>query len=186
MIYVVTGLMRSGTSVLSQMLHEIGVPMGLSMRFPLQVKGAHLEWEDHEFSEPLAQLLLGDTDAVGSWGLEHFMYSYIVNRNAVHAGDWGVKCPFLLPYIEKFRKVADSVDSRVKVILTEREPVETYESLARLVDVTKTLEMVQKIQSQLEPAWNSFRGREDLRVRLVDTQSDPEAVRAGLAKFVKE
>ncbi len=98
---VVTGLMRSGTSPLAQMLHRMQGPF------------AHLEWEDAAISDPLAAAMIGKTEI----DHEALFEEYIPTRR----GRWGVKSPFLLPYLDLWRDVAHRRGHTVKVIVTERD-----------------------------------------------------------------
>lgn len=52
----VTGLMRSGTSMVAEMVHRLGVPVALTLLAPPTADG-RLEWEDAEASLTLARLI---------------------------------------------------------------------------------------------------------------------------------
>jgi hypothetical protein len=101
MLTLVTGLMRTGTSPISKFLHEMGIPMGTQMRFPLLNSRAHLEWEDTVLTDTLLKSIIKQEDP------SDFIREYIGSREA---GNWGVKSPFLLPYLDIFIEIAESLD----------------------------------------------------------------------------
>ena len=157
---VVTGLMRSGTSPLAQMLHQMGVPMGEFQRFPLFGTQHHFEWEDMALAEPLCQHLF---EKKRIEDLQQFLYDYIVNRQ-VHfaklratvegvAPTWGVKTPFLLPFLDAFRTVALLATNEPAVVaLTVRPFSDTIRSLERQADGVQLEQRIYDLQQSLEQA----------------------------------
>jgi len=176
---VVTGLMRSGTSPLAQMLHQMGVEMGSFMRFPTQTPVAHLEWEDALLAEPLAKHLLGQAEI----DVPALLRSYILGRH----GEWGVKTPFLLPFLRDFREIATGLGMQLRVILTERDYSETIKSLERQaagLSIDKrqpALKSLLKLQERLSVSREDV-SQHALAVNHRDIQRDPRGVAAQLAQ----
>jgi uridine kinase len=155
MIIAVTGLMRTGTSAVTEILHtELGVPMGTLMRFPLQNDYAHLEWEDEMFSSNLLAHLLTE-----SFDIDHFFRDYISSRQGEV---WGAKSPFLLPYIDEFVEAGEDAGHEVRIVQTAREIDQTIESLKR--QAAQYLENVVEIQKLLIPHIQHSGNRADLIV----------------------
>lgn len=143
MIVIVTGLMRTGTSLVSRQLHRIGVPMGTAMRFPQAQPNGQEDWEDIEFTDFMLNAIIGhnsDDDVL------EFMEYYIEKRNAINGYLWGVKSPFALPYVQLIRAASD----RVKVIRTTRDTDDTIASLAEQTDLADVLE-IQNILMESRP-----------------------------------
>jgi hypothetical protein len=171
MIYVVTGLMRSGTSVLAEHLHELGVPMGTQMRFPHNSRG-QFDWEDIEFTDTCLQGIINNENP------REFFAEYIQKRK----GDiFGVKSPFVLPFIRTFRTAANRLGHEVKVITTARPYYDTIHSLRQQLPDDDTFRFVCSIQHRLEGCW---RGRPDLTIDINETWLSPTSVREKLANLI--
>ena len=123
-VILVTGIMRTGTSLVSKQLHLMGVPMGTQMRFPIN---GQEDWEDVEFTDMMLARLTGRDVS----DREEFMdriWTYATGRRGPNT--WGFKSPFALPFIEDIRE-AIAVEADLKVVLTTRPVTDTYESLKK-------------------------------------------------------
>ena len=178
MLVIVSGLMRSGTSPLSMFLHELGVPMGTQMRFPVSPK-AHLEWEDTVFTDAMYSSLLKNTDP------SEFMREYIGSRER---GTWGVKSPFLLPFVSTFISIAAEFDEEVKFILTKRSYSDTLVSLntqfGYFEDESLT-KHAKEIQQKLLMHWDIASKKADLIVDIEETWNSPERVKEKLLELIR-
>jgi len=178
-VIVVSGLMRSGTSVLAKMLHTSGVPMGEVMRFPPPGGFTHLEWEDASFSDALAARLAGKS----SFDLQQFFETYISRRSESGIA-WGVKSPFVLPYLRNLRNVADELGMGVDVVLTERPFSETMKSLERLVSHLgasrpvrrKAIRDMEAMQKVIAKRWDEH-ARDATVIEFSRIESDPDGVK---------
>jgi hypothetical protein len=180
---VVTGLMRSGTTPLAKMLHQMGVPMGEHMRFPAMGPLSHPEWEDEPLSSSLAKRLTGQMKPESIRGI---FKQYISGRVAVHGALWGVKSPFLLPYMDQWRTAADEVGSgEVIVITTERPYADTVKSLEAQSDYmldpdrTEFMEFLMSLQERLATARDELKA--NCTIDIGDTWAWPRSVAARLA-----
>ena len=176
---VVTGLMRSGTSPLAQMLHQMGVEMGSFQRFPAQTPVSHFEWEDAPLAEPLVRHLLGLVEV----DVPALLRSYILSRE----GQWGVKTPFLLPFLRDFRQIATGLGMQLRVILTDRDYSETVKSLERQTVDLPVEKRQPALKASLKLQGILLKAREDvpqhaLVVEHRDIQRDSRAVAAQLAQ----
>jgi hypothetical protein len=159
MITVITGLMRSGTSPLAQMAHQMGVTMGTYQRFPWHSEHAHFQWEDAALSEPLADFIVnpGDPDAP-----RRLIDSYVrIRQRKAKGKPWGVKTPFLLPFVEHLRDVCEEIDEKLTLVLTHREFSETITSIRRQLSHMSEFERgevaprVFGIQDELKGHWGA-------------------------------
>ena len=173
MIILVTGLMRTGTSLISKQLHEMGVPMGKTMRFPLMREDAQLDWEDVEFTDKCLARLKGQ---ISQEELEQFFVRYVAERKAQGMDPWGVKSPFLLPFIELFKKHAGDY---VKVILTTRKFDDTLASIARQTNLREAMELQQMLVSHAGYMWPS------LIVPIEDSWDTPQLVKNKLVELIR-
>lgn len=172
MIILVTGLMRSGTSLIARQLHELGIPMGSKMRFPLMRDNSQLDWEDVDFTDNCLSALIGKID---TRQLERFFYYYIGTRKKKDLDPWGVKSPFVLPYINLFK---DCAKDTVKIVLTERDVDQTFKSIRRQT----ILEGPEEIQKLLLP----FRDPDaDLIVKIEESWKTPELVKNKLIELIR-
>ncbi len=151
---VVTGLMRSGTTPLAKMLHQMGVGMGTFTRFPTHNKNAHFEWEDAPLADPLLAML---SDSKEEAHVSQLLGAYVASRRTKEP--WGVKTPFLLPYMKQLRRVCRDMDEPLAVAITERDYAETLRSLERQSDhlegdeLQAVREFTIKVQDKLALHW---------------------------------
>lgn len=171
-IILVTGLMRSGTSLVAKQLHELGVPMGTAMRFPLMRENSQLDFEDIEFTDNCLAALQGK---ISTEQLKRFFSTYIWKRGR-HKITWGVKSPFLLPYVDLFKQMAKEP---TKVILTIRPVEDTYRSIEEQTRLAGPKE-IQDILVKTETI-NS-----DLTIDIKESWNWPGRVRYKLAELIKE
>lgn len=128
---VVTGLLRSGTSAVAERLVRMGVVMGDRMAFPVGV--LRPEWEDADLSIFLAR-------GPDPQRAREFLEEYVCRRGqqlrgwtshgcSVHR-EWGVKSPYLLPYLGVLRSLGEPV----RLIVTRRSIMESDASLRRCAE----------------------------------------------------
>jgi hypothetical protein len=119
MIVIVTGPMRSGTSAVARMCHQMGISMGTSFISPPPGTDMELEYEESE----LARYMISTTQCEDKWFAE-----YAVTRMMEGRKIWGVKSPFIIPILEPLVKLWSEVD-KVVVICTARPIEESMRSL---------------------------------------------------------
>ena len=180
----ITGLMRSGTSPLAQILHQSGVTMGTHQRFPMQNKWSHFEWEDAALSEPLCSEIDKPKDPDMP---RRLIDEYVrVRKRFAKGGPWGVKTPFLLPYLGHLRDTCEEIDEPLAVVLTERKFDETIESLRRQLSHLSKFELgavrtrMFKIQDVLAEYWQGASGNAEI-FHIADTLGYPRKVAERLA-----
>lgn len=176
MIYLVTGLMRSGTSFLASELHRMGVPMGSLMQFP--AGDADPDWEDVAFTTTLANgLLAGEKDC------RSFFSAYIRARGH---GRWGVKSPFALPFVAQFFGAAKDGGHAVRLFLTSRSEHEAKQSLdAKLAHVESAVaERVRGLQRTLAESWQAAHAVSDAVFDCDESRKSPDLVRGRLCGLV--
>jgi hypothetical protein len=180
----VTGIMRSGTTPLAMMLHQMGVTMGTYTRFPSVNPRSHFEWEDAALADPLLKRIAGQE----FMSLKGFLRGYIESRKAESGGNlWGAKTPFLLPYISELRVACEHVDEPLTVILTSRDPAQTRQSILEQLDHIETgqresvLDRLYAIQDRLESHWGDARKSAQV-FEFKDTQENPRKVAGRLAR----
>lgn len=175
MIYLVTGLMRSGTSVIAEHLHELGICMGETMRFP--PGKAQFDFEDIPFTDFFFQQVVSTVRDSGKIG--DFLREYIPNRGDV----FGVKSPFVLPFVETFKTAAERLGHEVKVIKTYRPIYDTIHSLRNLIKDDHVFCTVRAIQEKLINCCDS--SHVDLTIDIKETWLSPTDVRERLAQLIR-
>ena len=174
---VVTGLMRSGTSPLAQMLHQMGIPMGEFMRFPLHSDRAHLDWEDSVLSDRLVgEIVLGCEN-----DMSEFFFDYIVRRRTPDSGVFGVKSPFLIPFMEQFLEAAEAANEPIGVVVTERDYEDTVESIYQQTHHLPFDEQSVCLDIQRRLADDIGRVIADRKIQIEDTWAHPRIVAGWLA-----
>jgi hypothetical protein len=179
---VVTGLIRSGTSPIARMLHQMGIPMGEHMRFPMLSNASHLEWEDSPFADVL---MFAIKDKWESERVRGLLAAYIKKRTDRHGDTWGVKSPYLLPFIGDLQDIAKSMGVDMKLVTTIRPYEDTeksiHEQVAHLVEEDKAsaLDVLLGLQSQLKTyvgQWDA-----DLEIDIERTKRFPKSVALDLS-----
>lgn len=155
--------------------------MGTQMRFPEHNPKAHLEWEDTEFTDRLLNaILIGEPS--NSFELRSFFRQYITNRTG---NLWGVKTPFLLPYLKLFKELAEAIGYEVKTILTYREENETFKSIEEQCShKPDMLDLVKGIQYKLITSRIERQDDGDLVVDIKDTWNNPDKVKGSLKRLI--
>lgn len=178
---LVVGLMRSGTSLISKQLHELGVPMGSELRFSFPGPGGQLDYEDIIFTDKCLATIKGEAD-IGD--LHSFFQNYARDRREQGYTIWGVKSPFVLPYVDLFKRM---VGEPVKVIRTIRNVEATYKSLERQVgtmekqlDVNGILSQMTRVQDMLRTCTVDA----DLTIDITESWTSPESVRDKLIELI--
>lgn len=171
-IVLVTGLMRSGTSVLARTLHQLGCPMGTEMRFPTNWN-SHLEWEDTRFTDRVLQGVIDKENP------REFFTEYIKSRE----GDlFGVKSPFALPFVRTFKTAAQRLGHEVKIITTKRSYYDTVNSLREQISDDETFQFARTLQYRL--AGHTRHVHSDLEVPITETWLSPDTVTEKLANLI--
>lgn len=173
---ITVGLMRTGTSLIARQLHELGIPQGTQMRFPLMRENSQLDYEDVVFTDRCLAAVKG---LIRKSRLRVFFNSYIRQRHSMGYEIWGVKSPFLYSYVELFKEEAAKLNEAVKVIVTRRDVVETFESIKRQTDSSEPTQIQQILMTCSEP-------QADLIVPIEESWNNPELVREKLIKLITE
>jgi len=139
MIYVVFGIHRSGTSVVANLLHDAGIPMGESFAGPARENPKGF-WEDKAVRKLNDQVL-----AECGYNIKAFVPRIppttrtrnqyeraieIVTRRA-HLNDWGFKDPRLLLTMQLWEQAIHACGLTAKLIVTIRNPYSVSRSLMR-------------------------------------------------------
>jgi hypothetical protein len=166
------------------MLHQMNVCMGLYQRFPVQNEYAHFEWEDAALADALATEII---DPQGKGKPRRIIEEYVRTRKRLSGGKpWGVKTPFLLPFIGHLRDVCEEIDELLVLVLTERKFDETIESLRRQMSHLSKFDhgdvspRVFKIQDVLAEHWDGVSGNAEI-FHVGDTLGYPRKVAKRLA-----
>ena len=194
----VTGLMRSGTTPLAMMLHQSGVTMGVYQRFPLQNPASHFEWEDAALADALLRLIVSNGEETEAAALvdsdtknvaREIIVRYVKQRMMLSGGKpWGVKTPFLLPFVHSLRLACEELDEPLTVLLTQREYDQTVESIRRQVRhlddemVEVSFVRLTGIQERLASHW--YEASEDAEIfDFKETRERPRDVATRLAEL---
>lgn len=180
---LVTGLMRSGTSPLAKMLHQMGVKMGTYQRFPSMNPLSDFEWEDVALAEPLANILSGKSDQDPNEAIDFYLDQRVTSEQGTV---WGAKTPFVLPFINEFKKQCEKHEESLSTILTDR----PYDDVMRSVDrqlshlgikeCSVAHAFCNKVQDLATKKW--LEASEDAHVfHLKETHDNPETVASRLA-----
>jgi hypothetical protein len=186
MALIVTGLMRSGTSPLAMILHQAGVTMGVHMRFPTHNKLSHLEWEDAWLADSLLAEILHPRE---EGRVEADIESYVRTRaRGANGKPWGVKTPFLLPFMGALKLACAEADEPLTVVVTNRDYDDTIKSIRRQSEHLSEFERgsvlprVTGIQEKIAPFWAAAcEGAEIFDFK--DIQERPRNVAERLAKL---
>lgn len=125
MIFIVTGPIRSGTSVLSRILHQMGVNMGEKFVSPPPGSGFPMEFEEYDLAKYLTTSVLGEATVEDSW-----FSDYAIKRFNEGCTVWGFKSPFTAFHLDRIRDLYSRIDT-VVVIKVTRDPLMTATSLKR-------------------------------------------------------
>ncbi len=176
MIVLVTGAMRTGTSLASRQLHRMGIPMGTVMRFPSPRENGQEDWEDVWFTDLMLNHM-AELDDQDETDFRLDIKDYIESRLGPEV--WGMKSPFALPYIEDIRTVCASLDQELRVVLTTRNIDEAYASLATQTRVRSIKALQDKLVTFLLYA------NTDLEIAIEDSWHDPDSVKQKLSALVR-
>jgi hypothetical protein len=141
--------------------------MGTQMRFPLKDQ---LDWEDVKFTDEMLKSVMGHHTQKQR---RRFMAKYIQERASLL---WGVKSPFLLPFVEEFKELAGD---EVKVVHTTRDVEETYKSIR----VQTKQKHVRRIQDLLVPSLDKV--KPDLVIPIEESWESPETVKVKLKALTR-
>jgi hypothetical protein len=153
----------------------MGVPMGTTMRFPLPTEIGQEDWEDIEFTDLMLGRLTGKT--ADSW-FKIQIREYVRKRSVVPV--WGVKSPFLLPYVTLFKEAAGE---EVKVVQTRRAIPDTFASIERQLINPPDIKVVKELQHMLIPALDNV--QPDLTIDIEESWASPEIVKSKLQALLR-
>jgi hypothetical protein len=133
-IAVVMGLRRSGTSLVSQILHEMGVIMGETFLQTLP------EWNPDGFYEDAEFVALADRVVASTWAVSNGRIAglkdpgpleelkALIRKRSSRYPNWGLK-NFALAYL--FHEFADHCPEPVRLVVTRRSFAESVFSYCR-------------------------------------------------------
>lgn len=158
-IFPVLGVMRSGTSLVSQLLHTLGISMGEKWLYPPDESWQpESYWTDLDFSDVHDKLL----DTVRSNVIiihDRYLAEYkaLIEKRQLEKKIWGIKChklPFLWPHFVSY------CTDPVYLIRTKRDIDASIKSY-----MARTKTNYEQSYKDLEPginacndAWSSFTG----------------------------
>lgn len=120
----ITGPMRSGTSIVARIAHQLGICMGTAMRIPPPGSGLDPEFEDIVLADELAR------DAMGLGKLYWYqLKDYIERRPFNSSGPWGFKSPLLALYWSEWLEAAEACGESVVTVRCARSFEEMEASL---------------------------------------------------------
>lgn len=158
---VITGPMRSGTSIVARIAHQMGVDMGASMRMPPPGSGLDPEYEDSFLAEDLARLAVAAPVTV-SWTS---LALYIGNRRRkARFLSWGFKSPLLALFWYEWTKALAKAREPMKLVLCGRPGPACLASLARAARNPIELDTLRRIQGRIYEALPDVDARADLVV----------------------
>lgn len=182
---VITGLIRSGTSPLARMAHQMGIQMGNTQILP--GPGIEAEYEDVELIAPLTQHVLG---AIQIENFEDVFRRYIRkrrsetrNRVAIfgkqHIKGWGVKSPILSLFWGDLVRAARAEGEVLRVVLSYRplsevqKSLEVFGSRVQSPYREKYQEQFGNIQTAIREARAAIKKSADLEISLSETRGSP-------------
>ncbi len=174
MIILVTGLMRTGTSLISRQLHLMGVPMGTVMRFPLSQSNGQEDWEDVAFTDLMVNRA-GQLDTRDRKAFLADIRLYADRRQKEHS-IWGMKSPFALPFVKDIREV---LGDDLRVVLTSRNLTQTYDSLRKQLCLPG-IEVLQDVLLEALPGVKS-----DIVIDIEESWNSPETVEQKLKALIR-
>jgi hypothetical protein len=139
MIYIVFGIHRTGTSVVSNLLHDAGINMGEAFNGPAREN-------PHGFFEDRAIRAINDSVLHYSgyhiktfspvipplyWHGGHFKKAVALLRSRMEKGDCGWKDPRTVLTMRMWDRVLDVIEADAKLIVTLRNPYSVTRSLQR-------------------------------------------------------
>jgi hypothetical protein len=147
--------------------------MGTMMRFPIKDQ---IDWEDVKFTDEMVEAVLGYRTRKQ---MRRFMTKYIKERGCPL---WGVKSPFLLPFVEEFKDLAGD---EVKVVHTTRDVEETYKSIQVQTDQKPEglQKHVRRIQDLLVPSLDHV--KPDLVIPIEESWKSPDIVKGKLKALIR-
>lgn len=126
MMILVSGLPRSGTSILSGMLHRGGVDMGMIVANTYPGAIMDPEYEEAEF----ALMMMNKPNKQQA---DKSLRQYIMHRaKTSRTLQWGVKSPYALPYVSRIKMLCEDMGIPFLYFGTMRPLDESAESLDRI------------------------------------------------------
>lgn len=159
-VLTITGPMRSGTSRVARIAHQLGISMGTQMRLPPPGTALDPEYEDQPLADALATFALrGVLDEALLEGYRR------VRQEEAKGSRWGFKSPLLLLcWSAWIRSVAQGSSEPPVVILCTREAPSCRESLVRASRSETELRALLGIQARILQALAEREGAGDLRI----------------------
>lgn len=188
-VYPVIGVMRSGTTVTTAVLHTLGVPAGTdwwTMEEP-EGWGPGPSMIDAEFHDLHHRMLAYTIPPVGADlpAPEHRpAYRELVGRRLAAHPRWAVKCHWLPFLPDEFAATCRAVGCDVRPVITWRCPDESIKSYAARTELDYAT-----IRAELEPwftavaEWRQRYAGRFLEVRYPDLIADPTGEVARIADW---
>lgn len=148
-LILVTGQMRSGTSLAAEMLHFLGAPAGIMQLMPMHPTWKN-EWEDAELTHKLVELFpLEDPkpNAARKEEFRDFFPQYLANRARYiqtmdrvwnqRTGTFSMKSPLLALVLDDVREACDEFKIELKTVVCKRNADAVLGSLERALPEDK-------------------------------------------------
>lgn len=173
----ITGPMRSGTSIVARIAHQLGIDMGTHMRIPPPGSGLDPEYEDLWVADDLARRALGVPVGLAQLPFE----TYIGNRQRKARGKpWGFKSPLLVLYWSEWIEAIHAEDPFVTV-LCGRPGNECLASITRAARTAEELETLLSIQQRIYQVLPDIDAQKPLEIPF---GTPPEQIAAQLATLM--
>ncbi len=180
---VVLGGVRSGSSVVARMLHNLGVVMGSAQAFPLPGMW-HDDFEDFAIARGTTEAFTTGRMPKVRW-FEEYIDSRLGHCEAMrglypeHIQGCGVKGQLLGLYYDQMRRAADRSGTRLRLVVAVREPEDVEASIARVSAEVRAdarqawFEQMCAMNERIVQAINGLEST--VRVRFAERKADPKA-----------
>jgi hypothetical protein len=184
MVYAVLGIPRSGTSLLSGILHNLGIFMGKEW-LPMFGEGWQPEnmFIDKEFNSLHLKLMADVLPTHNTRIKQEYLneYNELISKREAEYTHWGVKCHYL-PFL--WQHFLNACKSEVYLLKTWRLMDESVRSYSAITDIDYASSK-RELETWVEPMeiiWKEFSGSK-LEVRFVDVINSPKEQVAEIARF---
>lgn len=151
----ILGPLRSGTSRVARIAHQMGVDLGATMRFPPPGRGLDPEYEDRDLADKLTRWALLDQPIRGSMrpDIADFLERYVECRKFLASGrPWGIKTPLLSLCWREWKKALVEADEHNQVVLCSRSRVLCQRSVARCARSETELQALRDVAHRVDEA----------------------------------
>jgi hypothetical protein len=194
-VFVVLGMHRSGTSVISRSLIVLGVQLGTNL-MPPQADNPKGFWEDRDVVAINDELLVHFGSAWDNpytpWQNMLFttnpyhsrMVSIVTDRLKKHGGVWGVKDPRMCRLLRFWMPVFKSCHCKVNILISLRNPNSIAESLQKRDHMSLDTSNILWLQHTVYPVLNT-RNCPRLVIDYDMLINDPEKQMRRMANYFK-